>query len=409
MAETNRQYLRHISAWSAGRSGFVLGSVRSLVRRAFFNLLRLLALPLLILTAVTMWLCLRWINRDRRRPDSPTHLAALAQVREFSRQYPLHPYCVFCKAAETAWLHANLTSRVDASTRVVEVAIGEGTLSAKVFPANANVVGLDLNPYSLIKAACYPHISHAIVCDGLNPPLLPASFDLLVSNNLLHHVTEKSRVLKNWSRAAKRVVFNDNTPYWASSWFPPVFLRGLGLHRQASRLADHIKRSSIQSLRSAVEIDAIVAEHLIVGARESYFSERTFILCGLCSFLLFSFGPPTPPLIKRILLWFGFATAPLTEALTSELIRFDAVQSRERDTFLSYSGTSRNVSEVFNADRRFACPHDGTALDSAYRCTVCGRDHPVHDRLVFLLPDDMQEIARDYNSAVSLATPAEHL
>ena len=186
-------------------------------------------------------------------------------------------------------------------------------------------------------------------------------------------------------------------------------LRRLGLKRWATRLAGYIESSGIQSLLPAAAVDTIVAEHLTVTARGSFFSERTFILSGLLSFLQFSFGPPTPPLTKRILLWFDFATVPLTEALVHELIRFDDREPRDRDTFISYAATSRNVAVVSEAHHPLACPHDRTALTASHHCPACERDYPTRDGLVFLLPDDLQAITRDYDPAVARGTPAEHL
>jgi hypothetical protein len=77
--------------------------------------------------------------------------SALARVNEFVEQYPFHLYPIVCKAFELGYLETEVPKLLKPTTNVVEIAIGEGSLSARVFPAETSVVGLDLSPYSLKK------------------------------------------------------------------------------------------------------------------------------------------------------------------------------------------------------------------------------------------------------------------
>ena len=193
--EINRGYLEHI------RSG--LSGIKSLVwwkkvkTRLFFgNELRLLLLPILLLVGKL------FIFRLRRslgvyRSDLPSdlHRRALGYVDSFIEQYPMHLYPILAKSFELAFLIPYFKETEENRSEIVEVAIGEGTLSKRLFTGGQRVTGVDLNPYSLVKAAKFPHVARAIVGDGLNPPLQAGSFELLISNNFLHHVTQKEKTI----------------------------------------------------------------------------------------------------------------------------------------------------------------------------------------------------------------------
>ena len=148
------------------------------------------------------------------------HDEALQHVSEFVEQYPFHLYPVVAKALELAYLKRRLANGglIASDASIVEVAIGEGTLSARVFGSAPRVTGLDLNPHSLSFAAKLPHVRRAIVCDGIQPPIRPASFDLLLAVNFLHHVTDKRGAVQSWASIARTIVFNENTRYWVSAF-----------------------------------------------------------------------------------------------------------------------------------------------------------------------------------------------
>jgi SAM-dependent methyltransferase len=101
---------------------------------------------------------------------------------------------------ELAYLHMQLPKVVSPDTKVVELAVGDGTLSEKIYPLGTEIVAVDISPYSLRLPAAMPHVKQAVVSDCLNPAIRSGSFDLLVTNNFLHHVTDKSAVLDHIAR-----------------------------------------------------------------------------------------------------------------------------------------------------------------------------------------------------------------
>jgi uncharacterized protein YbaR (Trm112 family) len=345
----------------------------------------------------------------RSKPSQFTS-RALACVDEFVEQYPFHMYPIVCKAFELACLGSEIPNLIDKDTSIVELAIGEGTLSSKVFPADATVVGLDLSPYSLKKASEKPHVKQAVVCDCLTPPIREGGFDVLVANNFLHHVTHKEQTLAIWSRSAEKAFFNENTPYWASCWTVPYVLRKLGWKEAASQAASQIERNLLQSLESKEMLDATIKKNYEILQCVSYMSGRTFFYCGIFSHIIGSYGAPTPPLMKKLSLsrWLRWLVIPLTADLAKLFIRYDQYQDRERDAFVSYAGRSLNYFSS-PSENRLACPDCRGSLTASNQCTSCGREYTYTDGMLFLLPKEFEDLQQEYNYEVSAITPREHL
>ena len=344
--------------------------------------------------------------------SQPTQLtsAALDSVDKFVEQYPFHMYPIVCKAFELACLSHELSNLVDKDTSIVELAIGEGTLSARVFPEHASVVGLDLSPYSLKKASQKTHVKQAIVCDCMTPPIRPGSFDVLVANNFLHHVTHKEATLAVWSRIARKAFFNENTPYWASCWTVPYVLRKLGRKESAARVAAQIERDLLQSLESKETLDAIINRHYRIVRSVSYLSARTFFYCSIFSYLIGSYGAPTPGWMKDLSRskYLGWLIVPLTIDLAKLFIRYDRHQDRKADAFVSYSCESRNyVPDTL--ENPLACPDCSAALTPANECTACARAYTHKDGMLFLLSKELKDLQHEYSYEVSAQTPEEHL
>src|SRR5690349_21175349 len=255
--EINRGYIDHVRHLNRERSGADSAPatrgwraqsmrwwLRAFLARPYVSPFVLVGLSIFI----EIWLRVSLLVH-RPKPSQLT-ADALRCVDEFVEQYPFHLYPIVCKAFELAYLKRELPARVNGTKDVLEIAIGEGTLSSRVFPEDAAVVGLDLSPYSLKKASEKSHVKRAIVCDCLAPPIREGSFDVLIANNFLHHVTHKDETLARWSRLAAKAAFNENSPTWASGWPVPYLLKKIGRRERAQRAADGIEKLSLQSLES---------------------------------------------------------------------------------------------------------------------------------------------------------------
>lgn len=394
---------------SASPAGAGPSKARHALAKVVINSVRLLLLPVLIVGAVAMMLCLRVFLWRRTPGASVLHRKALDSIDLFVEQYPLHLYPILCKSLELAVLREELRGFPERRRRVLEVAIGDGTLSARVFPPEAEVVGLDINPYYLHYARQLKHVREAVVCDCLEPPLREGSFDLIVANNFLHHVTQKSKPLAAWSAIAENAVFNENTVFWASSWVAPYVLAALGMQKAASRASRDIEQTHWQSLLEIDRLNSIVKTHYEIVRAVSYLSARTFFLCAIFSFLMRCTGPPTPWLLKRLFLGpLRRLVLPLTRALAKLLVQFDEFQDRSRDAYVSYVGRSRTFSRSGETSC-LVCPACRGSLDHRDACVKCGVEYVRGDGLLFLLPRAMDHIRTGYQAAVAATLEKELL
>jgi uncharacterized protein YbaR (Trm112 family) len=362
-----------------------------------------------IIVGLVLDVWLRLLFFFKRSKPSEFTIRALECVDEFVEQYPFHIYPTVCKAFELACLGNQIPELLRQHTGFIEVAIGEGTLSSRVFPADATVVGLDLSPYSLKKAAGKSHVKQAVVCDCLAPPIRGGSFDVLIANNFLHHVTQKEQTLSRWSRIAKKAVFNENSPAWASGWPVPYLLKKLGRKEQAARAATRIEQDSLQSLESKARLDDHVIKSYEILECVSYMSERTFFYCGLFSFIMRCYGPPTPANLKRLFLTkLRWLALPLSADVAKLLIRYDQHQNRSTDSFISYMCNSRNYVPASDGNY-LACPNCQGELNRANQCTACGKEYSYTDGMLFLLPEHLADLQQGYSQEVSSQISGEHL
>lgn len=416
--EINLGYVDHVRHLNQGVSGAKSAVENPTLRLRFglwrYGLLNTVFLPAfrslgVIVLALGLAVWLRLLLLFRRDKPSQLTSSALDCVDEFLNQYPFHLYPIVCKAFELACLRRQIPDLLKQHTRFVEIAIGEGTLSSRVFPSRATVVGLDLSPYSLKQASKKSHVQRAVVCDCLAPPISEGSFDVLIANNFLHHVTRKEETLAHWSRIAAKAVFNENSPSWASGWPVPYLLKKIGRKERAEQAAAGIEKQSLQSLESKDRLDTHISASYEVLECVSYMSERTFFYCGLFSWMMGCYGPPTPPDLKRLFLTrLRWLALPLSADVARLLIRYDQHQDRSSDSFISYVCKSRNYVSA-RRDTYLLCPQCKTELSEACFCTACGKEYSCTDGMLFLLPEELADLQQGYNYEVSSQTPGEHL
>jgi SAM-dependent methyltransferase len=398
-----------VSGAAAGASSsritrYLLGTYNWIVRLR--GKLPWLFIPALIIVSALEIIFLKLLLTFLRPGDSALHERARPIIRELVEQYPFGPYAIVWKALQLAFLRNELPwGEIE---RVVEAAIGEGTFSARVFEERVKVEGLDINPISLKKASELPHVRRSVVCDCMNPPIFPNSVDLLISNNFLHHVTDKRRVLENWSRAARFVAFNDCTPDWSLALPPSWLLNRIGMKVLAERVAAAVDALGAQFLIPKGELEAIIAESYDVMSSTSFFSKRTYCLANIPSLLCLQMGPIAEE-IKGCLMhpWLRRLSVGMTRLLCDLLIQFDSRESRQRDVVLCYVAKSLAISAERKQDwLQCIC---GNEIDDHGNCNLCGRRYALIDGMWFVLPDELNYIETRYDPGEAAAFPREHL
>lgn len=409
--EINRGYVNSIhgigkhGSFREKRYFFKKLSLTQLVR--WLDAITPFLLPLLFSYGLCLILGLVLYKFFKRKGLSQFHRESVQYISDFLSQYPLHLYPIVAKSLELAFLKEHM-KRYSSGDKIVELAIGEGTFSKRIFSTNMKVVGLDLNPYSLCKTVALSHVVQRVVCDCLQPPIEPGTFNLLVANNFLHHVSDKRTTLFNWSKIAETAIFNENTPFWASSWAVPYILSSIGLTSWGSRISKRIELFSLQALEREEILDEIVTESYTIKNRESYLDRNTFFLCSIFSFLMIRFGPPTPKPLKKILMG---PLKPITMLLTKKvaelLIYFDSQRSRKKDVFISYCCESKNFNANLYSDM-FVCPDCSNRLKDSY-CMTCRRRYDSKSGMLFLLPKNLQSVCDTYDIDIAETIPPEHL
>lgn len=397
-SEINRGYLQFIKELANINSLPHTSAAKSFLRR-IYGFCQLLTIPLLYILGVFLIIFLRLkLLSNKKEVISNASLEAEKYIDDFISQYPMHLYPIVAKCLEINFIKNNISQmKANITGQIVEFAIGDGSLSRRIFPREDNIIALDLNPYSLEHVKDCPHVVERVVADCLNPPIINSGAAGIVCVNLLHHITDKNRTLKNWAQIAPYAIFNENTNYWASGWAKSQFFKLLGLSHLAVQASAAIEEESLQCLWPAEALDSLVETYYQPIRRESFFSEKTFFYCSLFSALLFCYGPPTPRHQKLIM---NTIFRPLTKFLTYQLakllIEFDAIQDRNKDTYVIWFAKSKAIStESVRRELLFICPKCRKPLKNNH-CSHCGRNFEVINNMLFLLPGELAGEMSDY-------------
>ena len=386
------QFIRAISLKVAAQRRGMFSAIRTSAASVVFNSLRLSFLPLLFVYGLVLVTVMKITFLFRGQRELPGfHRKAVENVSEFITQYPMHLYPIIAKSMEMVFLQRNIRQVASRMKRgIVELAIGEGTFSNRIFSNDVELVGFDLNPYSLIHTRRYKHIAKRIISDCRNPPIGAGGASFIVCNNLLHHITDKENTIKNWAQMAPYAMFNENTNYWASGWVKPYVLKLMGLHDEAEKEMKHLEKHSLQTLWKKEELRTLICRYYDIEEELSFFNEKVFFLAAICSALLLCYGPPTPYLQKRVMnRLFGPISRLFTYQMAKLLIEYDAALPREKDTFICWLVRSKAVTEDrVGDDVALVCP-DCREILQDNKCRHCHRVFEEKAGMLFLLPKEL--------------------
>jgi len=328
-------------------------------------------------------------------------------ANEFVHQYPFLLYPLLTKALEVHILRN--VCQVHLEPKVAEFAIGEGSLSQQVFKdSSSEVYGFDLIPYSLDKCD-YPHVKQKIIADCLNPPMENNHDMTILSNNLMFHVTNKSKTIQNWAKKASRVIFTEANPFWARSTAKAYFYRMIGQSNQAEAYVKEFNLKNKMTLVPKNELDELIGQYFTDLKIHPFFNEFPYFLTRVYGLIFEIFvnprinGAPVPKLFMK------FNKGPLkylseflTKQVANALIEFDAYCDDNHDVFMYYDGTN-------NLDKDYS---DLTLKDPDTQVpiyNISGLNERIKNKLLFLLPKDMRFIFEDYDLEISSQISKKHL
>ena len=372
------------------------------LQRQILLLERLLLLPVAFLVSLLLIVCLKLRLRARTESVDALHLGAIDHVDELAEQYPLSLYPILYKSIQISYLKQELKNRLASDARFIEMAIGEGSLSRRFFSPDANVVALDINTRALRRAATLPHVKDAIICNIMACPVKPGSFDAVVSNNFLHHVTDKEHVLQIWAGLAPTAIFNECTDQWKLAWPGPYALAALGFKDWSVRRAARVEDKFHNTFLPEDVVDGKVQTHHEIARRESYLSKPVLLLCFLFCVLQRANGPLTGEDARVILSLCRGPLRPLVMPATRELarllIRWDALQTRTQDAYVSYTLTSPSFRRA-EGEGYLLCPNCGRDLGRVPECAQCDIKYERICGMLFLLPRELSHVQSSFDPA----------
>src|SRR5689334_2612575 len=372
------------------------------LQRQFLLVQRLVLLPVAYGTSLVLIVYLKLKVGAKKNSINPLHFGSLEYVDDLAEQYPLSFYPILYKSIQISYLKEELRDKLPSDARFVEMAIGEGSLSRRFFPPDANVVALDINTRALRRAATLPHVKDAIICNIMDSPVKPGSFDAVVSNNFLHHVTDKERVLQIWAGLAPTAIFNECTDEWKLAWPGPYVLSKLGMNDWSTKRAERVEDKFNNTFLPADVVDAKVETHHDIARRVSYLSKPVMSLCFLFCVLQRANGPLTGEDARPILALCRGILRPLVMPATRELARllivWDALRNRDEDAYVSYTITSRSFSKA-EGKGYLLCPNCRADLGGVPECSACGIKYDRICGMLFLLPKDLAHVQTNFNPA----------
>jgi len=413
-------YLKTVSGNPTQNSAYSEANRNGLIRKAGKKLIKKIARSnlffwgqvfLLFLAGFGMVAGLALWKLVHGRPLDGLHKKALLNIHLFLEQYPMGLYGLLCKSFELAFLADIVKNDIEKPKKsVIEVAIGEGSFSRRIFRRKKSVVGLDITPDSLFHTTRMAHVRQSIVSDCLELPIKPGTFDFLVANNLLHHISNKRKVLAQFSRIAEFVLYNENTPAWTSHQTMPFFLRSVGFKEKAAAKVKELNQRYLQDLWPFSKCNREFDRHFVALKRESFLNQKTYAAAFLFS-AIYGGTAPVEPEVKAILLSSPFKafTLWLTKHLAELLISYDYCMTRRDDVFVSYYGKSKKFKKA-KTSNYLRCPECRKGnLRKSLQCVACGVSYQKMDSMIFLLEKKNNDVAVNYSIRRGEIKVAEHL
>lgn len=193
---------------------------------------------LTLLMLVPLWVCAwRYAKMLKRKLRAlPKETIPAIPFRVFVDVYPGCLYSPFIKGYELY-----LFSGCDLKEPVLEIGIGDGHFSSNLFKGKdvRLTYGADLIYETLKSARRYGHCDNFLMMDAFEIPFPDNSLNTVIMNNLMHHLPDRDRALKELLRVLKprgKLIFTDNTIGWGTFTWEQRLLHKVKLDTVADKL-----------------------------------------------------------------------------------------------------------------------------------------------------------------------------
>ena len=386
------------------RFNFLIGGRSWLYRLSWKMLTLITVLPLVLLARYySKKLQSANINKDEKRDGTVSY-------KYFMNVYPGCVYSPFIKCYEL-----ELFKKCEMEEPILEVAIGDGYFSSLLFASKNKKLtfGADLIYGTLKSAVKYNHCENFLIMDAGQIPLPDNSVGTVIMNNLMHHVPDRSAVLKEVSRVLKtggKFIFTENTMGWSVFSWEQLLLRRLRLNA----LAGYALKLSLKLFAQRLLKDENFYEKksnemkFKIIKKVNFVSKTSMSIGSMFEFLNLKLGQPTR---REMIEWINlFGLRNKMDKYMKDIIRY--CQCRDEDlvrsegyAFQFYEmdkvGEECPALENNKASILYVCPECKKTLEKNpdfFLCGYCNIKYPIVDKIPIFI--SYQSKIKGFNSYV---------
>jgi|GEM_PF-2322969 len=384
--EKNRYWRMRLS-----EVNFLIGG-QGLLYRLCWGILTLIMLPPLILFA--KYYAMKLSTRNKNNKVKKTNNEGVpVPYRYFMDIYTGCVYSPFIKGREL-----ELFKKCSMQEPILELALGDGYFSSLLFKLSDKKLtyGADLIYGTLKSAMRYNHCDNYIIMDAAQIPLPDNCIGTVIMNNLMHHIPDRSLVLKEVNRVLKRggrFIFTENTMGWGVFSWEQLLLRKLRLHK----FADYILKLSLKLYAQSLLSDEDFYEKkgsemkFKVIQKVNFVSKTAMYIGSIFEFLNLKLGHPTR---REMLAWINlFNLRNMLDRHMGEIINYCHSKDEELVRTEGYAFQFFDLEKTGGGDLDvkyensaipYVCPKCKELLNKAadsFVCSYCGIEYPVVDKI----------------------------
>lgn len=341
---------------------------------------------------ISMYYCLKF------RMNKKTKVCNLPEsIQKFTSVYPFCVYSPLIKGMELDFYNS-----CNFIEPVVEIGIGDGFFSTLITRYNNTILtyGADLIYETLKSATKYNLFKNYLILDALEIPLPDNSIGTVVMNNLIHHLPNRTLMLKEALRVLKpggKFIFTDNTMGWGVFTWEQILLKRLHLYS----LAEKVLKFKLTLFAQRLLVDKDYYEkksnelNFKILKKINCVSKTSMYLSSLFEFLNLKQGQPTR---EGMLHWtdlFG-----LRGKISNNINHILAYCYETDGEYCDTQGYAYTFLEIKKNDEsdlnlepssesiQYVCPNCKKALavfENFYSCSQCSIDYPVVDNIPILI------------------------